>query len=82
MDADELSNIIRKVDGNHDKGAGALAEAILAEINKTSAIVPREPTEEMIEAGAEAMQDTLDIDVRNETYAENIYIAMIDEGEN
>jgi hypothetical protein len=28
-DADRLWNIIREVDGNHDLGAGALAEAIL-----------------------------------------------------
>ena len=32
-DVDTLSNIIRKVDGNHSLGAGALAEAILQELN-------------------------------------------------
>lgn len=34
-DADRLSNIIRTVDGNHDLGAGALAEAILRELVRT-----------------------------------------------
>lgn len=29
---DTLANIIRKVDGNHKLGAGALAEAIVAEV--------------------------------------------------
>lgn len=32
LNTDILSNIIRKVDGNHDLGAGALAEAILEEL--------------------------------------------------
>lgn len=32
LEVDALSNIIRKVDGNHELGAGALAEAIRAEI--------------------------------------------------
>ena len=29
IDVDDLAQIIRQVDGNHDLGAGALAEAIL-----------------------------------------------------
>lgn len=33
-DVDRLSNIIREVDGNHDLGAGALAEAILERLAK------------------------------------------------
>ena len=33
-DIDTLADIIRKVDGNHSLGAGALAEAIQAEIQK------------------------------------------------
>jgi hypothetical protein len=48
MSIDELSQIIRKVDGNHSLGAGALAEKILEELNKTHVIVPLEPSEEMV----------------------------------
>jgi hypothetical protein len=33
-DTDRLWNIIREVDGNHDLGAGALAEAILERLNR------------------------------------------------
>jgi hypothetical protein len=33
-DTDRLSNIIREVDGNHDLGAGALAEAILERLSR------------------------------------------------
>lgn len=32
IDVDDLAQIIRQVDGNHDLGAGALAEAILAHL--------------------------------------------------
>lgn len=32
LDVDRLAQIIRKVDGNHSLGAGALAEAILNEM--------------------------------------------------
>jgi hypothetical protein len=33
--ADDLAEAIRIVDGNHDLGAAALAEAIIAEMQKT-----------------------------------------------
>src|SRR5690606_32458654 len=33
-DTDRLSNIIREVDGNHDKGAASLAEAILERLSR------------------------------------------------
>lgn len=32
IDVDDLAQIIRQVDGNHDLGAGALAEAILGHL--------------------------------------------------
>lgn len=34
LDVDTLAQIIRTVDGNYDLGAGALAEAILAELGR------------------------------------------------
>lgn len=39
-DVDDLSNIIRRVDGSHTLGAGALAEAILAEVAKINVAKP------------------------------------------
>ena len=39
-DVDDLSQIIRKVDGSHNLGDGALAEAILAEISRLSGVKP------------------------------------------
>lgn len=36
LNVDWLSNVIRAVDGNNSLGAGALAEAIIEEINKTT----------------------------------------------
>ena len=36
-DADWLSNVIRKVDGNHNLGAGQLAEKIVDEMIKSAA---------------------------------------------
>ena len=37
---DELAQIIRKVDGSHTLGAGALAEAILGEVAKLNRVKP------------------------------------------
>jgi len=34
IDVDELANVIRSIDGSHSLGAGALAEAILAELGE------------------------------------------------
>lgn len=39
IDVDALANEIRRVDGNHDKGAGALAEALMPFL--TAALAPQ-----------------------------------------
>jgi len=62
VDVDELAQEIRRVDGNHSLGAGALAEALLPFLTRALAqqplsvpagwqLVPVEPTDAMIEAG-------------------------------
>ena len=39
-DVDELAQIIRKVDGSHNLGAGSLAEAILEEVARLNGLKP------------------------------------------
>lgn len=48
IDADELSNFIRKIDGNHSMGAGALAENIVEWIGKQAA-QPQVPDYEVVD---------------------------------
>lgn len=58
IDADQLSNFIRKIDGNNSMGAGALAEHIVGWLKTTGysqqkdgfVCVPVEPTPKMIDA--------------------------------
>lgn len=48
INVDELAQEIRRVDGNHDKGAGALAEALLPFL---TAALPAMPAEQEIDEG-------------------------------
>jgi hypothetical protein len=38
IDVDELANEIRRIDGNHDMGAGALAEALMPFLSRTAPV--------------------------------------------
>jgi hypothetical protein len=51
IDVDALANEIRRVDGNNDKGAGALAEALMPFL--TLSLAPQVPTMTMQPLGAE-----------------------------
>ncbi len=46
IDVDELANEIRRVDGNHDKGAGALAEALMPFL--TAALAPQVKVRDLV----------------------------------
>lgn len=63
IDANWLSNVIRSTDGSHTIGAGELAEKIVAAIGAPPpavpegwALVPVEPTEEMLTASRKILQ--------------------------
>lgn len=59
-DIDALAALIREVDGNHDKGAAALAEALLSRGVRTPlTIPPRPPREWCALDGDECLSDTL-----------------------
>jgi hypothetical protein len=60
VEVDQLAQIIRKVDGNHSLGAGALAEAILREASlppvASEGPVLSEKEREVIDVGAAALE--------------------------
>ena len=85
-DPTEVARLFRELEGymqvslNHGtdtKGRRYAYEAIKALNTRQGVLVPVEPTEEMIEAGEEAIRDTYDIDVPNRDYAVAAYKAMI-----
>ena len=57
-EAQRLAALIREVDGNHDLGAAALADALLARgvtVAASHSSIPREPSEAAIDAAEEVL---------------------------